>query len=73
MAVWRRIEPFEELRARHNSAYNVSVVKEALAQMGLCRRAVRPPITDLPAAERAEVTRWLEAMQIPLAAPLAQA
>jgi 4-hydroxy-tetrahydrodipicolinate synthase len=73
MAVWRRIEPFEELRARHNSAYNVSVVKEALAQMGLCRRAVRPPISELPAAERAEVTRWLEAMQIPLAAPLAQA
>jgi 4-hydroxy-tetrahydrodipicolinate synthase len=69
MAIWRRIEPFEELRARHNSAYNVSVVKEALARMGLCRRAVRPPISELPEAERAEVAQWLEAMQISCSSP----
>jgi 4-hydroxy-tetrahydrodipicolinate synthase len=70
MAVWQQIEPFEELRARHNSAHNVSVVKEALAQMGVCRRAVRPPISELPEAERAEVTRWLETMQIPHASAM---
>jgi 4-hydroxy-tetrahydrodipicolinate synthase len=34
-------------------------VKEALAQLGLCGRAVRPPITELPAVDRAEVARIL--------------
>jgi 4-hydroxy-tetrahydrodipicolinate synthase len=41
--VWDLIRPFEELRAVDSSADNVSVVKEALAQLGLCRREVRPP------------------------------
>lgn len=55
MDVWREIKPFEELRARHDNANNVSVVKEALCQMGLCSRSVRPPITDLVDRERDEV------------------
>jgi hypothetical protein len=37
------IRVFEELRADDASADNVSVVKEALAQLGLAPRAVRPP------------------------------
>ncbi|HEU5333668.1 MAG TPA: dihydrodipicolinate synthase family protein [Actinocrinis sp.] len=41
--VWDLIRPFEELRAADSAADNVSVVKEALAQLGLCRRDVRPP------------------------------
>jgi 4-hydroxy-tetrahydrodipicolinate synthase len=41
--VWREIRHFEELRARDRSAHNVSVVKEAMHQLGLCRRDVRPP------------------------------
>jgi 4-hydroxy-tetrahydrodipicolinate synthase len=53
--VWERIRRFEELRAAHGNAHNVSVVKEALASLGLCRRDVRPPSTPLPAKERAEV------------------
>lgn len=43
MKVWDLVRPFEELRAAGSSADNVSVVKEALAQLGLCRPDVRPP------------------------------
>ncbi|MFF0837138.1 MULTISPECIES: dihydrodipicolinate synthase family protein [unclassified Streptomyces] len=55
MKVWERIRRFEELRAAHGNANNVTVVKEALAALGLCRRDVRPPSKPLPADERAEV------------------
>jgi 4-hydroxy-tetrahydrodipicolinate synthase len=59
MRLWRRLKPFEDLRARNGNAYNVSAVKEALAQLGFCRRDVRPPISELPEAERAEVGKIL--------------
>ncbi|MFI9241070.1 dihydrodipicolinate synthase family protein [Streptomyces sp. NPDC053086] len=55
MKVWERIRRFEELRAARGSADNVTVVKEALASLGLCRRDVRPPSRPLPEDERAEV------------------
>ncbi|MCZ0989850.1 dihydrodipicolinate synthase family protein [Streptomyces diastatochromogenes] len=55
MKVWEQIRRFEELRAAHGSANNVTVVKEALAALGLCRRDVRPPSRQLPEDERAEV------------------
>ncbi|MET9905706.1 dihydrodipicolinate synthase family protein [Streptomyces sp. NPDC006476] len=55
MKVWEQIRRFEELRAAHGSANNVTVVKEALAALGLCRRNVRPPSRTLPEDERAEV------------------
>ncbi|MFC9277648.1 dihydrodipicolinate synthase family protein [Streptomyces collinus] len=55
MKVWERIRRFEELRAAHGSADNVTVVKEALAALGLCRRDVRPPSRPLPEERRAEV------------------
>jgi 4-hydroxy-tetrahydrodipicolinate synthase len=57
--IWQRIRPFEALRAAGESENNVSVVKEALAQLGLCRRDVRPPSQVLDDAGRAEVTRFL--------------
>ena len=57
---WGLARPFEALRARRNSANNVSVIKEALAQLGVCERTVRPPITELPPGERAEVTAILK-------------
>jgi 4-hydroxy-tetrahydrodipicolinate synthase len=41
------MRPVGEMRARRANALNVSVVKEALAQLGLCRAAVRPPISEL--------------------------
>ncbi|CAL9407344.1 dihydrodipicolinate synthase family protein [Streptomyces sp. enrichment culture] len=55
MKVWEQIRRFEELRAADASANNVTVVKEALASLGLCRREVRPPSRPLPEGERAEV------------------
>ncbi|MFJ6516768.1 dihydrodipicolinate synthase family protein [Streptomyces filamentosus] len=55
MKVWERIRRFEELRAANGNADNVTVVKEALASLGLCRRDVRPPSRELPRDERAEV------------------
>ncbi|MGQ4385672.1 dihydrodipicolinate synthase family protein [Streptomyces sp. SAS_270] len=55
MKVWEQIRRFEELRAEDASANNVTVVKEALASLGLCRRDVRAPSRALPKGERAEV------------------
>ncbi|MGW0688450.1 dihydrodipicolinate synthase family protein [Streptomyces sp. NPDC002754] len=55
-ALWRRIRPFEEMRARDHSADNVSVVKEAMDQLGLCGREVRPPSHVLSRGRAAEVT-----------------
>jgi 4-hydroxy-tetrahydrodipicolinate synthase len=55
MKVWEQIRRFEELRAANGSADNVTVVKEALASLGLCRREVRPPSKPLPESGRAEV------------------
>ncbi|MFC8918208.1 dihydrodipicolinate synthase family protein [Streptomyces sp. NPDC047821] len=53
--VWEQIRPFEELRAADQSADNVTVVKEALHALGLCRRDVRPPSRLLPEARRAGI------------------
>ncbi|MFI9148890.1 dihydrodipicolinate synthase family protein [Streptomyces sp. NPDC053367] len=55
MKVWEQIRRFEELRAANGSANNVTVVKEALASLGLCRREVRAPSRLLSEGERAEV------------------
>nr|WP_202501958.1 dihydrodipicolinate synthase family protein [Streptomyces sp. SID5785] len=55
MKVWEQIRRFEELRGADASANNVSVVKEALASLGLCRRDVRPPSHVVPDALRAEI------------------
>jgi 4-hydroxy-tetrahydrodipicolinate synthase len=64
MAAWESIRGFEELRADDASADNVSVVKEALAQLRLAPRAVRPPSRELPADRREQVAaliaRWRE-------------
>jgi 4-hydroxy-tetrahydrodipicolinate synthase len=62
MRIWGVIRPFEELRARNNSEHNVSVVKEALAQLGLCSRDVRPPISVLSEVDRATVAGFLGAL-----------
>jgi len=55
MEFWEFIRKFEELRAANESANNVSVVKEALAQLGLCRRDVRPPASLLAETDRSAV------------------
>jgi 4-hydroxy-tetrahydrodipicolinate synthase len=50
-----RISQFEEMRAEDRSANNVSVVKEALAQLGLCERSIRPPSHEVSEAARDEI------------------
>ncbi|MDN3295115.1 dihydrodipicolinate synthase family protein [Streptomyces ficellus] len=57
--VWEQIRPFEDLRAADQSANNVTVVKEALQALGLCRRDVRPPSRPLPEASRAEIAEMV--------------
>ncbi|HWC79036.1 MAG TPA: dihydrodipicolinate synthase family protein [Pseudonocardiaceae bacterium] len=59
MAVWEKIRPFEALRAANEAENNVSVVKEALAQLDVCRREVRAPISTLSEAGRARVAELL--------------
>jgi 4-hydroxy-tetrahydrodipicolinate synthase len=61
MAEWERARRFEELRAADASADNVAVVKEALAQLGLCRRDVRPPSRLLPDSIKEEIATILGA------------
>ncbi|WP_405147104.1 dihydrodipicolinate synthase family protein [Sphaerisporangium sp. NBC_01403] len=68
MELWRLLKPIEDLRARHGNANNVSVLKEALAQLGLCGRDVRPPISPLPDSERDEVTAVLRSLRLPVGA-----
>lgn len=60
MKVWEKIRPFEEMRAVRESADNVSVVKETLAQLGLCRRDVRPPISTLDDSNRTLISGMIE-------------
>ena len=56
MKVWESVRRFEDLRAEDGSADNVSVVKEALAQLGLCARDVRPPSRELPQEIKDEIS-----------------
>jgi 4-hydroxy-tetrahydrodipicolinate synthase len=56
MRVWEAARRFEELRLADGSADNVSVVKEALAQLGLCRADVRPPSRPLPDDIKSEIS-----------------
>jgi 4-hydroxy-tetrahydrodipicolinate synthase len=59
MKVWDTVRRFEELRLADSSADNVSVVKEALAQLGLARADVRPPSRPLPEAIKKEIAQIL--------------
>ncbi len=59
MKVWEECRAFEELRAADSSADNVSVVKEALAQLGLAGREVRPPSRLLPGEIRDQISKIL--------------
>jgi 4-hydroxy-tetrahydrodipicolinate synthase len=56
MRTWEAVRRFEELRLADGSADNVSVVKEALAQLGLCRADVRPPSRPLPDDIKSEIS-----------------
>lgn len=58
--LWAALHPFEALRARSDSGFNVSVVKEAMSQIGRCGPQVRPPSSQLDEAQRREVSRILQ-------------
>ena len=60
MLLWESVREFEELRAADASADNVSVVKEALAQLGFINRDVRPPSRVLPQPLRDRITAVLD-------------
>jgi 4-hydroxy-tetrahydrodipicolinate synthase len=64
--LWHRVRPFEEMRAASASGNNVSVVKEALCQLGVCARDIRPPSSLLSASLRAKVTEILESWALGL-------
>jgi 4-hydroxy-tetrahydrodipicolinate synthase len=64
MRVWERARRFEELRLADGSADNVSVVKEALSQLGLCRADVRPPSRALPDTIKTEIAGILQGWNI---------
>ncbi|HWB53666.1 MAG TPA: dihydrodipicolinate synthase family protein [Tepidisphaeraceae bacterium] len=59
-SLWNLLKPFEDLRARNNSEFNVTVVKEAMAQLKLSSRTVRPPISELPEPMRPTIGRLLD-------------
>lgn len=58
--IWNRVRPFEELRAVAGNAYNVSVVKEALCQLGICGHDTRPPSSSLPTEMRIQIADLLK-------------
>jgi len=68
MREWDTVSEFEALRTRDRSELNVSVIKEALSQLGLCRPDVRPPITVLRPADRAAVAGILASWKLSTAA-----
>jgi 4-hydroxy-tetrahydrodipicolinate synthase len=64
MEVWRKVKPFEEMRAREANGLNVPVVKEALALRGvLADGSVRPPIAALSVQQRDELGRIMAAWE----------
>jgi 4-hydroxy-tetrahydrodipicolinate synthase len=56
MKLWEQARRFEELRLARSSADNVSVVKEALGQLGLCTPDVRAPSRPLPQPVKDEIS-----------------
>jgi 4-hydroxy-tetrahydrodipicolinate synthase len=55
MDVWRQTEGFEELRAVDSMAFNASVIKDALAQLGVCGSTVRSPTGPVPPTMSAQI------------------
>lgn len=58
--IWRRLEPFEALRAMDDNAYNVAVVKEGMRQMGMTVGHVRPPATEVREPDRRIIAGIIE-------------
>ena len=55
MTLWRSMEPFEALRNQDDAAFNVSVIKDALSQLGLTGSGVRPPASPVSSGMRSQI------------------
>jgi len=64
LGIWAGMRPFEELRALHGDGFNVSVVKEAVRQLGRAAGGVRPPASAVGAEERREIADLLAAWEL---------
>ncbi|MFI2228645.1 dihydrodipicolinate synthase family protein [Nocardia testacea] len=60
LGIWDLIREFEEMRLVRNGADNVSVIKEALHQLGVCRPDVRAPSSRLAGDDRIRVEKILQ-------------
>jgi 4-hydroxy-tetrahydrodipicolinate synthase len=60
-----RLRPIEELRARNGDANNVAVIKAAMDMTGLVGGGLRPPLSELDPADRADLTRVLQELGLP--------
>lgn len=68
MDLWLQLRQIETMRLAANQVANVSVVKEAMAVMGLCGNTVRPPSSLLDADDRRRVAEVLAAWARPAVA-----
>ncbi|QSO53640.1 dihydrodipicolinate synthase family protein [Alicyclobacillus curvatus] len=59
--IWHEVLPFEELRAKEQSGYNVAVIKEALNQLNFPAGRTRQPVGTLPAEDKQAVAQVLRA------------
>ena len=59
-AIWQRLQPFEQLRAADDGAFNVAVVKEAMRQWGMPAGDVRPPASPTSEVMRDRIATILE-------------
>jgi 4-hydroxy-tetrahydrodipicolinate synthase len=62
LALRRLCLPFEEIRARHNDAFNVAAVKAAMDLRGLGGGRVRPPLVDLDPSTTTELEETLDSL-----------
>jgi 4-hydroxy-tetrahydrodipicolinate synthase len=73
MELMRKIRPIEDYRARADSSYNISFLKQAVRSLGLDFGEPRPPQRRLTSEERSEIDalapRLLAAEQEALAGP----
>jgi 4-hydroxy-tetrahydrodipicolinate synthase len=63
-SLWQEIVPLEDIRAAESAAFNVSVIKYAMEQMGLAAGPVRPPLSPLHAATASAVTSIIEGWEV---------
>jgi dihydrodipicolinate synthase/N-acetylneuraminate lyase len=62
-AVWREVAPLERLRAKAHNGYNVSVIKEGMALLGLAPSRIREPASKLDKTDRQELVRILRSWE----------